>query len=197
MKGIYVIEFEIYPGIYKIGCSRNIENRVKQIKGDSLILGQIKVVYQKEFQNFQRAEKLIHKSLNEYRIQQNREFFKVEFSKIKEIVDSLDQKEFISNISKKIEQNRTLQIFQWMYHHINRETQDVSLSAFTRKQICEELQISNNQITNSIRKLKELNLITGDKGTFTLNPEIFWKGDAQTRKQVLEGKSLKISYELI
>jgi len=40
-------------------------------------------------------------------------------------------------------------------------------------------------------------IYAGDKGTFTLNPEIFWKGDAQTRKQVLEGKSLKISYELI
>ena len=83
MSGIYVIEFEIYPGIYKIGCSRNIKNRVKQIKTDSLILGNVEVMYQKEFQDFQKAETLIHNLLADYRVQENREFFKVILMKLR------------------------------------------------------------------------------------------------------------------
>ena len=50
---------------------------------------------------------------------------------------------------------------------------------------------------NNLKKLKELGLITGEKGEFTINPEIFWKGDTKTRQQVLEGKSLKVSFELV
>ena len=99
MKGIYVIEFETYPNIYKIGCSRNIKNRIKQIKADSLLLGTTNVVYQKEFQDFKRAEKVIHELLKEYRVQGNREFFKADLDRIKETIDSLDSNEFIKPIS--------------------------------------------------------------------------------------------------
>lgn len=88
-------------------------------------------------------------------------------------------------------------ILDWMCEHAGFNTGIVVLSASERKQMCEDLDINNNQITNNLRKLKELELISGSNGTFTLNPAIFWKGDAKTRSQVLEGKSLKISYEII
>ena len=63
--------------------------------------------------------------------------------------------------------------------------------------MCSELNLANNQITNNLKKLKDLNLITGDKGSFTVNPEIFWKGDAQTRKDILNNKSLQVSFEIV
>lgn len=88
-------------------------------------------------------------------------------------------------------------ILDWMCENAGFNTGTVILSTSERQQMCKDLDLTGNQVTNNLKKLKDLNLITGEKGTFTLNPEIFWKGDAQTRKQVLEGKSLKISYELI
>lgn len=88
-------------------------------------------------------------------------------------------------------------ILDWMCEHAGFNTGIVVLSASERKQMCEDLDINNNQITNNLRKLKELELISGSNGTFTLNPAIFWKGDAKTRNQVLEGKSLKVSYEIV
>ena len=88
-------------------------------------------------------------------------------------------------------------ILDWMCENAGFNTGTVILSTSERQQMCKDLDLTSNQVTNNLKKLKDLNLITGEKGTFTLNPEIFWKGDAQTRKQVLEGKSLKISYELI
>ena len=168
MSGIYVIEFEIYPGIYKIGCSRNIKNRVKQIKTDSLILGNVEVMYQKEFQDFQKAETLIHSLLAEYRVQENREFFKVDIDKIKKVIVSLDPNDFILHNTKGFEQNRTQQIFKWMCEHKHQEDQTVDLTAATREQLCKELGISNNQITNSLSKLKRNGLISGKQGTFTI-----------------------------
>lgn len=88
-------------------------------------------------------------------------------------------------------------ILDWMCENAGFNTGTVILSTSERQQMCKDLDLTSNQVTNNLKKLKDLNLITGEKGTFTLNPEIFWKGDAQTRKQVLEGKSLKISYELV
>ena len=168
MSGIYVVEFEIYPGIYKIGCSRNIKNRVKQIKADSLILGNVEIVCQKEFQDFQKAEILIHSLLAKYRVQGNREFFKVNINKIKEIMDSLDSNDFVLATQKGFESNRTQQIFQWMCEHKRKEDQTIDLTTATREYLCKELGISNNQITNSLGKLKRDGLIAGKQGTFTI-----------------------------
>lgn len=87
-------------------------------------------------------------------------------------------------------------ILDWMCEHAGFNTGIVDLSASRRQQMCEDLKITGNQVTNNLKKLRDLNLISGDRGTFTINPEIFWKGDAATRRQVLEGKSLKVSFRI-
>lgn len=88
-------------------------------------------------------------------------------------------------------------ILDWMCEHAEYNTGVVDLSTSKRQQMCSELNLANNQITNNLKKLKDLNLITGDKGSFTVNPEIFWKGDAQTRKDILNNKSLQVSFEIV
>lgn len=87
-------------------------------------------------------------------------------------------------------------ILDWMCEHAGFNTGIVDLSTSKRQQMCEDLSITTAQISNNLKKLKDLNLINGDKGAFTINPEIFWKGDASTRKQILEGKSLKVSFKI-
>ncbi len=88
-------------------------------------------------------------------------------------------------------------ILDWMCMRAEYNSGIVDLSASKRQKMCQDLSITSNQVTNNLRKLKELGLITGEKGEFTINPEIFWKGDTKTRQQVLEGKSLKVSFELV
>ncbi len=74
----------------------------------------------------------------------------------------------------------------------------VMLPGPARKALCEELSMSTTQFANCIKKLKELNLITGECGQFKINPEIFWKGDQLARrKEILDNKSLQITYTLI
>lgn len=88
-------------------------------------------------------------------------------------------------------------ILDWMCMRAEYNSGVVALSTSKRQKMCSDLSITSNQVTNNLKKLKELGLITGEKGEFTINPEIFWKGDTKTRQQVLEGKSLKVSFELV
>lgn len=88
-------------------------------------------------------------------------------------------------------------ILDWMCMRAEYNSGVVDLSTSKRQKMCSGLSITSNQVTNNLKKLKELGLITGEKGEFTINPEIFWKGDTKTRQQVLEGKSLKVSFELV
>ena len=71
----------------------------------------------------------------------------------------MDPNDFILHNTKGFEQNRTQQIFKWMCKHKHQEDQTVNLTAATREQLCKELGISNNQITNSLSKLKRNGLI--------------------------------------
>ena len=88
-------------------------------------------------------------------------------------------------------------ILDWMCMRAEYNSGVVDLSTSKRQKMCSDLSITSNQVTTNLKKLKELGLITGEKGEFTINPEIFWKGDTKTRQQVLEGKSLKVSFELV
>lgn len=85
----------------------------------------------------------------------------------------------------------------WCCEHAEFNTGIIDLTASKREALCKDLSITNNQLTNNLKKLKGLNLISGSKGQFKINPEIFWKGDLQSRKQALEGKELKLSFEIV
>ena len=89
-------------------------------------------------------------------------------------------------------------MLDWMCENATVNTGVVDLSTFKRQQMCNELGLANNQVTNNLKKLKDLNLISGDKGNFIINPEIFWKGELAVRKkELLENKDLQISFKLI
>lgn len=168
MSGIYVIQFDIYPGIYKVGCSGNINKRVKQIETDSILLGKAKLVYSKEFKDYLRAEKEIHNTLQSYRVQQNREFFKVDLKIIKEVIDQINPELFLQEYSRII-RNTTEIIFNWLLKNCYRVgTDEIVITTFARHQLCNELHISNNQITNSLKRLKDSKRISGEKGTFKI-----------------------------
>lgn len=77
MKGIYVIHLpEMEQNIYKVGCSKDIKSRIESFNNDTLRLYPVEVVYIKEFEDYKKAEKEIHKRLKKYRVSSKREFFK-------------------------------------------------------------------------------------------------------------------------
>jgi len=94
----------------------------------------------------------------------------------------------------KLKSENARKILAWMCSHAEYNTGIISLTTADRQQMAEEIDICANTITNNLAALKKLNLISGDKGKFQINPQIFWKGDTKTRKALLDDKELTIKF---
>lgn len=84
----------------------------------------------------------------------------------------------------------------WMCEHAEFNTGKVYMPTDIRKDISLVLNISNNAITNNLKKLKDAKLISGANGVFNINPKIFWKGDLKVREKLLEEKNIKLDFAI-
>jgi hypothetical protein len=75
------------------------------------------------------------------------------------------------------------------------DTGIVYLSSALRRELETELNILSSNFSRSLKRLKEKGLITGEKGKFVINPELYWKGNNNTRNQILKEKALKLEIE--
>lgn len=74
----------------------------------------------------------------------------------------------------------------------------VNMSQKIRDAICTEFGISKTQLSNSLKALREDDLISLDRGEYKVNPQIFWKGDQRIRKEeLLKNKKLQVTYEIV
>jgi len=73
----------------------------------------------------------------------------------------------------------------------------VAITVGKRKEIMQKLDIGTNSISAYLKKMKELKIITGKDGEYMINPKIFWKGDLNTRRNFLENKELRITFDLV
>jgi len=68
----------------------------------------------------------------------------------------------------------------------------VRLTAHDKKDIANKFNVAVHSIENSVTRLKQKNLITGDKGRYLVNPFIFWKGTTEERNKLI--KQSKVSF---
>lgn len=71
----------------------------------------------------------------------------------------------------------------------------VLLPSGLRIELLKFLDISSQQLTNAIKHLKENGLLEGEKGTYYINPLVFWKGSNDARKELLKTGKLTINVE--
>lgn len=67
----------------------------------------------------------------------------------------------------------------------------VLLPAGLRKELLLDLDVKNSHLSNSIARLKEAGLISGEQGKYELNPIVAWKGDIKTRDELIRTKGLE------
>jgi len=71
----------------------------------------------------------------------------------------------------------------------------VLLPSGLRTELLQFLSISSQQLTNAIKHLKENGLLEGEKGTYHINPLVFWKGSNEARRELLKSGKLTINVE--
>lgn len=145
---------------------------------------------------------VVHSELKEIVDKETGEVVSLETSKVirKKIKEDAFYMTFIDFISPFIDNLKTCdnarRILTWMCSNAEFNTGKVSLTTGTRLKLCKELEISSNTLTNNLKKLKDSNLIKGEKGDFYINPQIFWKGDLNTRRKLLEDSEIQIKFEI-
>lgn len=72
-------------------------------------------------------------------------------------------------------------------------TGQMDLSTKLRLEICQELDIKASNLSATIKRLVDLKLLLGEKGSYTLNAGLFWKGDAKTREKVMKERGLELT----
>ena len=73
-------------------------------------------------------------------------------------------------------------------------TGKVNLSISARDKICKQLDIKKSTLSMCLKELVEKKLIAGSKGTYTINAQIFWKGDLRSRSAYINSKEFTISF---
>jgi hypothetical protein len=78
---LYILRNEQYPVfVVKIGrTTRKSEERAKEISGATGVVGEFQVLFEERVADIALAEKLVHDRLAGYRVQENREFFRVPY----------------------------------------------------------------------------------------------------------------------
>lgn len=73
-------------------------------------------------------------------------------------------------------------------------TGKVRITSQDRKEILDSLiGITTQNFSHSLNRLKKGGLITGDKGSYEINPKIFWKGTTDQRNKLLKEQGLEIN----
>lgn len=62
----------------------------------------------------------------------------------------------------------------------------VLLPPTIREEVCKSLEIHTTNLSKSLKRLKEKDLIQGERGDFVINPSVFWKGEKSVREQALK-----------
>ena len=73
----------------------------------------------------------------------------------------------------------------------NYNTGEIDLSTKKREVLCDRLGIKKTHLSTSLKRLKELNLIRGEKGSYIIEEAVFWKGDKETRKELMKEKDFE------
>jgi S-DNA-T family DNA segregation ATPase FtsK/SpoIIIE len=87
---IYILENASMPGLVKIGrTERSVSERVNELSSSTGVPTGFIVVKEYAVANSVEAEKLIHERLSDYRVSDNREFFKMEVADAMDIIESI------------------------------------------------------------------------------------------------------------
>ena len=145
-------------------------------------------------------KKIVQSVEREFVDSETGEITKVETSKVyrEKISEDSFYMTFIDFIAPlyKLTSETARKLLSWMCEHAEFNTGSIKLTTADRKEIATSLGVTNNTITNCLAILKKLKLISGSSGNFEINPQMFWKGDLNIRRELLSKNDFKVKFTI-
>lgn len=92
--------------------------------------------------------------------------------------------------------NATTKVLWKLLEYAEYNTGKVYMNAQRTKEIMQECNIGRSSYYRAIDELKNADIISGDKSTFTIAENMFWKGDRKSREH-LKTARLRVTFDLI
>lgn len=148
---IYILSNDSLSGMVKIGrTSRDPETRAKELSSATGIPTPFVLEYKHYFIDCVKAEALIHKYLeiNNKKISDNREFFKISLEDAISIVEEIDSKYFDTNSDENEDVGSIVSISKWEEINEDGEKIDIYLQS-TQNDLSKEIYEIEKTITDS------------------------------------------------
>lgn len=92
--------------------------------------------------------------------------------------------------------NVTTKVLYKLLEFADNNTGKVYMNSDRVQEILDICKISKRSYYRAIEELKEDGIISGDKSTFTIAENMFWKGDRKTREKLMKAR-LKVTFDPI
>lgn len=87
-------------------------------------------------------------------------------------------------------------LMNYLCTHAEYNTGKVLLPASERNELCNSLQITTSRLSQLFKELINTGAITGERGVFYINPQLFWLGDSLTRDEMLKNGNIEFTISL-
>ena len=88
-------------------------------------------------------------------------------------------------------------VLYYMCAHAEYNTGKISISPMDRDTISRTLGISKSMLSMALKELCAKRIISGSRGTYTINPQIFWKGTSVHRRYALESREFEMEFKMV
>lgn len=97
----------------------------------------------------------------------------------------------------KIRALNDIRVLAYMCNCAEYNTGVVKFTSGERKRMSGELSIKSPNISRCMKNLRDLGLISGGDSEYVINPQVFWKGTTDKRKEILETEGYMIKFNFI
>src|SRR5690606_15731098 len=73
----------------------------------------------------------------------------------------------------------------------------VHMTTRVREKLCQQAGISVPNVSRNLNRLVAAGLISEDRGDYTINPGVFWKGTTKSRTEILQNGGLIFKVQVI
>lgn len=97
---------------------------------------------------------------------------------------------------RNIKSAKTIHLLSELCELANYNDGKVELTPSKRDYLCKTIEFDKAALSKALKQLVALNILSGKRSEYIINPEFAWKGDLTTRDKFLQDKEIQITFSI-